>query len=72
MYGACAHQALGATTLNVGILNGGQAANALAEHAEATLMFRLTDDPQVVLDMVSAALEGTQITTEVSETARGC
>ncbi|CAM9972842.1 unnamed protein product, partial [Heterosigma akashiwo] len=31
--------ALGATTPNIGLLRGGQAANALAERAEATLMF---------------------------------
>ncbi|CAM9651476.1 unnamed protein product [Chrysoparadoxa australica] len=31
---------LGETTLNIGLMSGGHAMNALAEHAEASLMFR--------------------------------
>ncbi|CAM9838454.1 unnamed protein product [Phaeothamnion confervicola] len=46
---------LGATTLNIGLISGGQAANALAESAEATVMFRLTCPPAVVLAEVEAA-----------------
>jgi acetylornithine deacetylase len=43
---------LGATTLNIGIINGGQAANALAENASAMLMFRLTEEPEKILKRV--------------------
>lgn len=47
---------LGATTLNVGIISGGQAANALAEYASAMLMFRLTVDPELILKRVGVSL----------------
>ncbi|KAG5175388.1 hypothetical protein JKP88DRAFT_172344 [Tribonema minus] len=60
-----ASEELGATTLNIGLVNGGQAANALAEHAEATLMFRLTDEPEVVLAIVKSILEGTDVTMQI-------
>jgi len=43
---------LGATTLNIGLINGGQAANALAEKCEATLMFRVTEDPLRLKELV--------------------
>jgi putative cell wall-binding protein len=36
---------LGTTTLNIGLLRGGHAANALAAEAEATLMFRVISPP---------------------------
>ncbi|KAJ0398374.1 hypothetical protein ATCC90586_000711 [Pythium insidiosum] len=49
---------LGATTLNVGIISGGQAANALAEHASAMLMFRLTTAPEEILERVKAIVGG--------------
>jgi acetylornithine deacetylase len=48
---------LGATTLNVGIISGGQAANALAEHASAMLMFRLTTDPDQILERVRTIVQ---------------
>ncbi|CAM9386242.1 unnamed protein product [Discosporangium mesarthrocarpum] len=48
---------LGETTLNIGLVQGGQAANALAEHAEATLMFRLTEAPEGVLETVRSMVE---------------
>ena len=37
-------QELGKTTLNIGIIRGGEAANVLPEHAEATLLFRVVTD----------------------------
>lgn len=43
---------LGATTLNIGVISGGQAANALAEYASAMLMFRLTTEPDQILARV--------------------
>ncbi|CAM9763878.1 unnamed protein product [Choristocarpus tenellus] len=48
---------LGETTLNIGLMKGGQAANALAEHAEATLMFRLTEAPEGILETVRGIVE---------------
>lgn len=45
---------LGETTLNIGLLEGGQAANALAEASEAVAMFRLIGAPEEVLDVVKA------------------
>ncbi|RLN97847.1 hypothetical protein BBJ28_00018536 [Nothophytophthora sp. Chile5] len=42
----------GATDLNIGLLSGGQAANALAEQASAMLMFRLTTEPDVIFQRV--------------------
>ncbi|CAD7963986.1 unnamed protein product [Amoebophrya sp. A25] len=47
---------IGETDLNVGFIEGGQAINALAEHASAMLMFRLVSEPKVVHDIVSAIL----------------
>lgn len=40
---------LGDTTLNIGMIHGGQAANALAESASAMLMFRVTQDPNAIM-----------------------
>lgn len=45
---------LGETTLNIGMVEGGQAANALAESSEAVAMFRLIGAPQEVLEVVEA------------------
>eukprot|EP01126_Amoeba_proteus_P002183 TRINITY_DN10681_c0_g1_i1.p1 TRINITY_DN10681_c0_g1~~TRINITY_DN10681_c0_g1_i1.p1 ORF type:complete len:212 (-),score=27.32 TRINITY_DN10681_c0_g1_i1:175-810(-) len=43
---------LGATTVNVGFVQGGQAANALAEKCTARLMFRLICCPEVVVEIL--------------------
>ncbi|CBJ29901.1 conserved unknown protein [Ectocarpus siliculosus] len=45
---------LGETTVNIGLVEGGQAANALAEASEAIVMFRLIQEPEGVLDAVKA------------------
>lgn len=45
---------LGETTVNIGLVEGGQAANALAEASEAIVMFRLIQEPEGVLDAVEA------------------
>jgi len=42
----------GNTDLNIGLLHGGQAANALAEQSSAMLMFRLVTDPDVIFKRV--------------------
>lgn len=46
---------LGATTLNIGIITGGQAANAIPEYASAMLMFRLTTNPEEIMDRVKVS-----------------
>lgn len=43
---------LGQTTVNIGLIEGGQAANALAEASEAVAMFRLIGEPEEVLSAV--------------------
>mmetsp|Transcript_11429 Transcript_11429/g.14927 ORF Transcript_11429/g.14927 Transcript_11429/m.14927 type:complete len:527 (+) Transcript_11429:17-1597(+) len=53
-----ASEEMGATTLNIGLLKGGQAANALAENCEATLMFRVTEDPLLLKDTVQRLVGG--------------
>ncbi|CAD5206713.1 unnamed protein product [Bursaphelenchus okinawaensis] len=52
------HNDLGETTLNIGLLNGGQAMNALAEHAEAGLMFRVVDSASNLLEEVERIVKG--------------
>lgn len=49
---------LGNTTLNVGMISGGQAINALPQEAEAFLMFRLTVEPSVITDKVRDVAAG--------------
>jgi acetylornithine deacetylase len=44
---------LGATTVNIGVIRGGTAANIIPGHAEAELMFRLVGD----VDLVKRAIE---------------
>lgn len=58
-------EVLGETTLNIGIIEGGHAANALAETSEAVLMFRLIGDPEEVLEIVEATTEQYGCTVEV-------
>ena len=42
----------GATTLNIGLIEGGQALNALAESASASLFFRVTHSAKDLLENV--------------------
>ena len=49
---------LGDTTLNIGLLKGGHAANALAAEAEATLMFRVISPPDQILKAVQEKVGG--------------
>ncbi|CAI5734548.1 unnamed protein product [Hyaloperonospora brassicae] len=48
----------GSTDLNIGLLKGGQAANALAEQSSAMLMFRLVTDPDVIYKRVEEIVNG--------------
>lgn len=45
---------LGDTTVNIGLIKGGQAQNALAEYCEADLMFRLISSPKDIFDEVAS------------------
>ncbi|OWZ10915.1 Formiminoglutamate deiminase [Phytophthora megakarya] len=48
----------GNTDLNIGLMNGGQAANALAEKSSAMLMFRLVTEPDVIYKRVEEIVAG--------------
>lgn len=49
---------LGDTTLNIGMMSGGIAANAVPDSASAMLMFRLTTEPDVIMNRVKVSLNG--------------
>lgn len=49
---------LGPSTLNIGLLSGGRAPNVIADHAEASLMFRLVGDPEPIRAAVREACSG--------------
>ena len=49
---------LGHTTLNIGMIEGGQAANAIPEDASAFLMFRVTHDPDALYKRVMEIVNG--------------
>ncbi|MFW5967789.1 MAG: M20/M25/M40 family metallo-hydrolase, partial [Persicimonas sp.] len=51
------HDLLGPTTLNVGRLEGGVAANVLAPSARAQLLFRTVSDTEALLERVRAVLD---------------
>lgn len=57
---------LGSTTVNIGLMEGGQAANALAEASEAVAMFRLIGDPEEVLSAVTDIAAEHDCTVEVT------
>jgi acetylornithine deacetylase len=51
----------GKTTMNIGKISGGLAANVVAESAEAAISFRIADGvPSTVADMIKKALSGTK------------
>lgn len=52
------HDLLGPTTLNVGMLNAGVAANVIPPHASARLAFRVATDLEKVKATVAAKLDG--------------
>ena len=47
---------LGPTTMNVGIMQGGQAANVVPDAASALLMFRVVDDPVALAERALAVI----------------
>lgn len=47
---------LGDTTLNIGLISGGTAANAVPDSASAMLMFRLTVEPDLILSRVKVRI----------------
>lgn len=49
---------LGATTLNIGRIGGGQAVNVMADRAEAEGIFRLAVDPNLILDYLHSFTNG--------------
>jgi len=49
---------LGSSTLNIGLISGGRAPNVIADHAGASVMIRLVDDPEPIRAAVRAACEG--------------
>ncbi len=49
---------LGASTINIGTLNGGRAPNVIADHANAEVFIRLVDDGASTRDAVLRAVEG--------------
>src|SRR5438876_318124 len=59
---------LGRSTLNVGTIEGGRAANVVADHAEAEIMFRTVGDPATLREAVSAATAGRAEAREVLHT----
>jgi len=56
---------LGPSTLNIGLLSGGQAPNIIAEAASATLMFRLVADPEPLRAAVHQAAAGDVLDHEI-------
>jgi acetylornithine deacetylase len=49
---------LGPATLNIGLIEGGRAPNVIADHAMATLMFRLVGDPAPIRSLVEQSAAG--------------
>jgi acetylornithine deacetylase/succinyl-diaminopimelate desuccinylase-like protein len=52
---------LGNTTLNIGLISGGIASNAVPDSASAMLMFRLTVEPEAVLSRVKVSLSAREL-----------
>jgi acetylornithine deacetylase len=59
---------LGASTLNVGTIAGGRAANVVADEARAEIMFRTVEDPSSIREAACAAAQGRAEVHEVSYT----
>jgi acetylornithine deacetylase len=49
---------LGASTLNIGTIQGGRAPNVIPDHARAEVFFRLTDSGDSIRDAVAEASRG--------------
>ena len=59
---------LGASTLNIGTIDGGRAPNVVADEAEAEIMFRTVGDPAAIRDAVLRAVAGRVEAREVLHT----
>ncbi|VDM43782.1 unnamed protein product [Toxocara canis] len=53
-----ADESLGNTTVNIGLISGGQALNALAEHASASMFFRVTTSTADILRQLKEIVAG--------------
>lgn len=49
---------LGSTTVNIGLISGGEALNALAEHASAAIFFRVTTSTADILKQLETIVNG--------------
>lgn len=49
---------LGSTTVNIGLISGGEALNALAEHATAAIFFRVTTSTSDILKQLETIVDG--------------
>jgi acetylornithine deacetylase len=49
---------LGATTMNIGMINGGVAANVIPPHAEAELMFRIVTNADAIKQLLETTVNG--------------
>ena len=59
------HPVLGPSTLNIGVLSGGPAANIIADHASASVVIRVVDDLEQLQKMALAALDN-RVTAKVT------
>lgn len=51
-------ETLGATTMNIGVINGGVAANVIAAEAEAELMFRIVTSAEEIKELIEKKTQG--------------
>ncbi|VDN33051.1 unnamed protein product [Gongylonema pulchrum] len=61
VHGKAAHSGyphMGATTVNIGLISGGEALNALAEHASAAIFFRVTTSTSDILQQLEEIVDG--------------
>jgi acetylornithine deacetylase/succinyl-diaminopimelate desuccinylase-like protein len=52
---------LGESSLNIGIISGGNASNVVPDYAEATIEIRNTVNPEIVLEKIKGELKNTEI-----------
>jgi acetylornithine deacetylase len=62
------HKTLGPSTLNIGVLSGGPAANIIADHAAASVVIRVVDDLEELKRIVFGAFDDRVTATIATET----
>jgi acetylornithine deacetylase len=62
------HPVLGPSTLNIGVISGGPAANIIADHAAASIVIRVVDDLEELKRLAFAALDDRVTATISTET----